>query len=196
MDDVCGASHLVPKQLSSGKGMTAFLVITKKWGDSIGISQKIFGVDLTGKSMSEANAERNAAIRSTMMPRDTNAYGTVFGGVILSHIDVAGMVEAVRRTGHERFVTIAMREVRFHEPVFVGDLVSFYAETLKIGQTSITTRVVVDAERFGRCGQLVRVTEEEVVYIAINQNREKVNIHARASTQNIATDVHSKAQHS
>ena len=82
--------------------------------------------------------EPNAAIRLTMMPRDTNAHGTVFGGVILSYIDVAGGVEAVRHTRHDRFVTVAMKEVIFHEPVFMGDLVSFYAETLRVGSTSIS----------------------------------------------------------
>lgn len=119
---------------------------------------------------------RNAAIRLTMMPRDTNHHGTIFGGVILSYIDVAGGVEAVRRTGHDRFVTVAMKEVIFHEPVFVGDLVSFYAETHEVGNTSISIRVVVEAERFGSRGQIVRVTEAEVVFVAINQNREKVQI--------------------
>jgi acyl-CoA thioesterase YciA len=119
---------------------------------------------------------RNAAIRLTMMPRDTNHHGTIFGGIILSYIDVAGGVEAVRHTGHDRFVTVAMKEVIFHEPVFVGDLVSFYAETQKVGNTSITIRVVVEAERFGSLGKIVRVTEAEVIFVAINQNREKVNI--------------------
>src|SRR3954469_11584320 len=95
----------------------------------------------------------DVAIRLTMMPRDTNAHGTVFGGIILSYIDVAGGVEAARHTGHDRFVTVAMREVKFHQPVFIGDLVSFYAETLKVGNTSITTRVIVEAERFGSRGQ-------------------------------------------
>ena len=118
--------------------------------------------------------ERDAAIRLTMMPRDTNAHGTVFGGIILSYIDVAGSVEAVRHTRHERFVTVAMKEVIFHEPVYMGDLVSFYAETLKVGRTSITVHVVVEAERFGNQGQRVKVTEAEVIYIAINQFREKV----------------------
>ena len=108
------------------------------------------------------------------MPRDTNAHGTVFGGIILSYIDVAGSVEAVRHTRHERFVTVAMKEVIFHEPVYMGDLVSFYAETLKVGRTSITVHVVVEAERFGNQGQRVKVTEAEVIYVAINQFREKV----------------------
>ncbi len=117
---------------------------------------------------------RNAAIRVTMMPRDTNHHGTIFGGIILSYIDIAGGVEAVRHTGHQLFVTVAMKEVIFHEPVYVGDLVSFYADTLRVGNTSITVRVVVEAERFGSMGQVVRVTEAELVFVAINQNREKI----------------------
>src|SRR3954468_19187727 len=119
---------------------------------------------------------RDAAIRLTMMPRDTNAHGTVFGGVILSYIDVAGGVEAVRHTKHERFVTVAMKEVKFHEPVFIGDLVSFYAETQRVGRTSITIHVDVEAERFGNKGQKVKVTEAEVTFVAINESREKVAI--------------------
>ena len=118
----------------------------------------------------------NPAIRLTMMPRDTNAHGTVFGGIILSYIDVAGGVEAVRSTKHERFVTVAMKEVIFHEPVFIGDLVSFYARTVKVGNTSITVHVDVEAERFGMHGQKVKVTSAEVTFVAINKFREKVKI--------------------
>ncbi len=124
----------------------------------------------------EQESIRDAAIRLTMMPRDTNAHGTVFGGVILSYIDVAGGVEAVRHTKHERFVTVAMKEVIFHEPVFIGDLVSFYATTLNVGRTSITIHVEVEAERFGNKGQKVRVTSADITFVAINENREKVNI--------------------
>ncbi len=126
--------------------------------------------------MIEEQTKREVAIRLTMMPRDTNAHGTVFGGIILSYIDVAGGVEAVRQTGHDRFVTVAMKEVIFLEPVFIGDLVSFFAETTKVGNTSITIKVAVEAERFGSHGQSVRVTEAEVTYVAINQYREKVKI--------------------
>ncbi len=111
-----------------------------------------------------------------MMPRDTNAHGTVFGGVILSYIDVAGGVEAVRHTKHERFVTVAMKEVIFHEPVFIGDLVSFYATTLRVGKSSISIHVDVEAERFGNKGKKVKVTEAEVTFVAINEKREKVAI--------------------
>ena len=124
----------------------------------------------------QTETKREVAIRITMMPRDTNSHGTVFGGIILSYIDVAGGVEAVKHTKHDRFVTVAMKEVIFYEPVFIGDLVSFYAETVKVGNTSITVRVLVEAERFGSHGQSVRVTEAEVAYVAINQYREKVRI--------------------
>ena len=124
----------------------------------------------------QQNKIRDAAIRLTMMPRDTNAHGTVFGGIILSYIDVAGGVEAVRHTGHDRFVTVAMKEVIFLEPVFMGDLVSFYAETMRVGSTSITIHVEVEAERFGSQGHRVKVTQAEVTYVAINQFREKVKI--------------------
>jgi len=124
----------------------------------------------------EQEENRDAAIRLTMMPRDTNAHGTVFGGIILSYIDVAGGVEAVRRTKHNRFVTVAMKEVVFHEPVFIGDLVSFYAETIRIGNTSVTIHVDVEAERFGSQGERVKVTSAEVTFVAINENRVKVKI--------------------
>ena len=124
----------------------------------------------------QPEAIRDAAIRITMMPRDTNAHGTVFGGVILSYIDVAGGVEAVRHTKHNRFVTVAMKEVIFHEPVFIGDLVSFYAETVRVGSTSVTIHVIVEAERFGTPGIRVKVTEAEVTFVAIDENREKVKI--------------------
>ena len=116
------------------------------------------------------------AIRITLLPRDTNSQGTIFGGVILSYIDTAGAIQAHRHTHMERFVTVAMKEVIFHEPVFMGDLVSFYADTLRVGNTSITIHVIVEAERFGNQGQRVKVTEAEVTYVAINQYREKVRI--------------------
>jgi len=129
----------------------------------------------------ENETTRDAAIRLTMMPRDTNAHGTVFGGVILSYIDVAGGVEAIRHTRHNRFVTVAMKEVIFHEPVYIGDLVSFYARTLRVGNTSITIHVDVEAERFGMHGQKVKVTSAEVTFVAINQFREKVQIGAKTA---------------
>jgi acyl-CoA thioesterase YciA len=122
------------------------------------------------------NSYSDPAIRIALLPRDTNSQGTIFGGVILSYIDMAGAIEACRHTGMQRFVTVAMREIIFHKPVFVGDLVSFYAEILSIGTTSITTRVIVEAERVGTASERVRVTEAEVVYVAVDGERNKIKI--------------------
>ena len=121
------------------------------------------------------NDPKDPAIRITLLPRDTNSQGTIFGGVILSYIDTAGAIEAHRHTRMQRFVTVAMKEVIFHKPVFVGDLVSFYAETFRVGTTSITVRVIVEVERFGK-SESVRVTEAEVIYVAVNEKGEKVAI--------------------
>ena len=118
------------------------------------------------------------AIRVLMMPRDTNAHGTIFGGVILSYIDQAGAIEA-RRQGLQFMVTVSMDKVVFHEPVFVGDLVSFWTETLRIGNTSITTKVVVEVIRNGM--QRVTVTEAQVVYVNIGEDRKPRPIVAAAT---------------
>ena len=75
----------------------------------------------------------------------------------------------------ERFVTVAMREVIFHKPVYVGDLVSFYAETIRVGTTSITVRVIVEVERLGK-SERVRVTEAEVIYVAVDESGNKTEI--------------------
>src|ERR687884_503454 len=130
--------------------------------------------------MNAPNLYSNPAIRITLLPRDTNPQGTIFGGIILSYIDIAGAVEAHRHTGIERFVTVAMREVVFHQPVYVGDLVSFYAETKRIGTTSITIHVVVEAERYGGTSERIKVTEAEVIYVAVDANRHKIKINRDA----------------
>ncbi len=105
-----------------------------------------------------------------MLPRDTNAYGTVFGGVILSYIDLAGGIEA-RRQSPKKFVTKAMREVIFVAPVFLGDLVTFYTRTIRFGRTSITVDVQVEVERLGPAGnkEIRRVTEAEVIFVAVDE---------------------------
>lgn len=110
---------------------------------------------------------REPTLKVTMLPRDTNARGTIFGGIILSHLDLAGAV-AAREHAPLDFVTRAMREVAFIAPVYVGDVVSFYTEVVKEGKTSLTIRVEVEAERFSEPGRRVRVTEAEVVYVAID----------------------------
>jgi acyl-CoA thioesterase YciA len=127
--------------------------------------------------------DRDPAIRVLLLPKDTNAYGTIFGGVILSHIDLASAIEA-RRAGPHRFVTRAMREVEFHQPVLVGDIVSFYTETRRIGRTSVTVGVLVEAERWGApsgettAGERIKVTEAEVVFVAVDAEGRPVPIRA------------------
>jgi acyl-CoA thioesterase YciA len=115
------------------------------------------------------------AIRILMMPRDTNAHGTIFGGVILSHIDQAGAIEA-RRQGCQLIVTVSMDKIVFHEPVFVGDLVSFWTETLRIGRTSITTRIRVEAIRGNDPSARFLVTEAQVVYVNVGPDRKPAPI--------------------
>lgn len=106
------------------------------------------------------------AIRVVMMPRDTNPMGTIFGGIILSFIDQAGVMEANRHS-ERQLATVAMHEVKFIAPVFVGDLVSFYTETVRLGTTSVTVKVTVEARRGHAPHETVRVTQAEVVYVAI-----------------------------
>jgi len=112
---------------------------------------------------------RDPTLRVTLMPRDTNRHGTVFGGIILSHIDLAGAIEARRSCGPLNFVTVALDHVVFHKPVFLGDLVSLYTKTVKVGKTSVKTRVIVEAQRMDS-GETVRVTEADVVYVAVDEN--------------------------
>ena len=118
------------------------------------------------------------SIRVVMMPKDTNAHGTIFGGVILSYIDQAGAVEAKRHGAHF-IVTVAMREVVFHEPVYVGDLVSFYTRLVKIGRTSITVSVEVYSQPGEGVGQRVKVTQAEVTYVNLDKNRCPIGIDAK-----------------
>ena len=120
------------------------------------------------------------AIRVLMMPRETNAQGTIFGGVILSYIDQAGAIEA-RRQGCQFMVTVSMDKIVFHQPVFVGDLVSFWTETLRIGNTSITTKVVVEAIRGNDLARKVLVTEAQVVYVNVGEDRKPRPIRGAAA---------------
>lgn len=110
-----------------------------------------------------------------MMPKDTNAHGTIFGGVILSYIDQAAAVEA-KRHGAGFIVTVAMREVVFHEPVYVGDLVSFYTSLVRVGMTSITVAVEVFAQRGDAPSKSVKVTGAEVTFVNLDEDRRPIPI--------------------
>ena len=118
---------------------------------------------------------REPTLRVTMLPRDTNAHGTIFGGVILSHIDLAGAIAASRRAPRN-FVTRAMREVGFIAPVYVGDVVSFYTNLLREGKTSVTIQIIVEAERSQEPRKQVKVTEAEVVYVAVDEGGNSIPI--------------------
>lgn len=117
----------------------------------------------------------NPSIRVMMMPKDTNARGTIFGGVILSQIDQAGGVEALRH-GAINPVTVLMKTVEFHSPVFVGDVVSYYTEMLKIGRTSVTIKVTVEAQRRLPPFATELVTSAEVVYVNVDDSLKPVPI--------------------
>jgi len=101
------------------------------------------------------------------MPADTNPNGDIFGGWLMAQMDVAGAVTAVRRS-KGRVTTVAVAAMTFHKPVFVGDLVSCYAEIVKVGRTSMTVRVETWADR--RSGEVLKVTEGTFVYVALDAN--------------------------
>ena len=114
-------------------------------------------------------SDRYLALKAAMMPRDTNKYGTIFGGVLLSHIDLAGDIGAhavfhAEGWSARSLVTVAMDRVEFKEPVFVGDTLSLWTQVSKIGRTSICVHVVAEVERKN---QRITVTEADVTYVAI-----------------------------
>jgi acyl-CoA thioesterase YciA len=117
------------------------------------------------RSMAQA-AEYQVALRVVMLPRDTNQYGTIFGGVILSYIDQAGFIEA-RRHGHHRWVTASIERVDFHAPVLTGDVVSLLTCTESTGRTSVRVRVRVAAERDSGAA-MSTVTEATLTMVAID----------------------------
>src|SRR3954449_591209 len=110
-------------------------------------------------------------LRIVPMPADTNAHGTIFGGWVMAQVDIAGSIPAWERA-QGPVVTVAVNSFVFREPVFVGDIVSFYARVMKIGRTSITVDVEVFAQR-GRSGRkdVVKVTEAQLTYVAVDTER-------------------------
>jgi acyl-CoA thioesterase YciA len=119
--------------------------------------------------------DRHATLRLVPMVKDTNAAGDVFGGWVMSQVDIAGSVAAVRRA-KGRVVTVAVNAFHFVAPVSVNDLVSFYAQVVKVGTTSITVDVEVYAERGLRSpnpGEIVKVTEAVLTYVAVDEKRQK-----------------------
>lgn len=119
--------------------------------------------------------QRNPAIRAIMMPRDTNALGSIFGGHILSLIDLAAGQHA-RSIAPKKYVTKVMREVEFIAPVYVGDSVSFYCSTLKLGRTSVSIRVEVEATRGIDLVQTIKVTTAEVIMVAVDNSNQPIPV--------------------
>lgn len=115
-------------------------------------------------SSETAQEKRDPAIRVVLLPRDTNNQGYIFGGIILSYIDLAGAVE-VGKTTRQRIVTAGIKEVDFKAPVKVGEVVSFYARTVRIGRTSITVKVDVESSREH---ENVHVTSAELTFVALD----------------------------
>lgn len=119
------------------------------------------------------------AIRLVMFPKDTNPWGSIFGGVILSNIDIAASV-ATRAITHHRTVTVCMKEVVFKQPVKVGDILTFWTDVVKVGRTSVTIRVKVEAERHG---ETIPVTEGEVVFVSVDDQDRPIPLDSPIGTQ-------------
>jgi acyl-CoA thioesterase YciA len=113
---------------------------------------------------------KSPTLRVMPQPSDANVYGDVFGGWIMSQVDIAGSIPATRRAGG-RVATIAVNSFLFKEPVFVGDLLSFYAEIVKTGRTSITIDVDLYAQRMCHADEVVKVTEATLTYVATGEDR-------------------------
>ena len=114
--------------------------------------------------------EGEPALRVVPMPADANQHGDIFGGWVMSQVDIAGSIPASRRA-RGRVATVAVNSFVFREPIMVGDLVSFYARIARIGRTSITVAVEVYAQRNPTDVYCVKVTEASVTYVAVDQNR-------------------------
>ncbi len=120
--------------------------------------------------MSQTPDETELAIRVMAMPADTNASGDIFGGWLMSQVDIAGSIIA-RRRANGRIVTVAVDSFQFHQPVFVGDLISCYASITRVGRTSLTVNVKAYAERQGTTHESIQVTEADLTYVAVDAQR-------------------------
>jgi acyl-CoA thioesterase YciA len=114
--------------------------------------------------------QKTCALRVVPQPSDANVHGDVFGGWIMAQVDIAGSIPASRRA-NGRVATVAVNSFIFKQPVFVGDLLSFYADIVKTGTTSITVSVEVFAQRMSLTEELVKVTEATLTYVATDKDR-------------------------
>ena len=114
---------------------------------------------------------KEPTLRVVPMPADENQSGDIFGGWIMAQVDIAGSIAAVR-VARGRVATVAVNSFQFRQPVLVGDVVSFYADVVRVGRTSITVNVEVYAQRRPEREQVVKVTEATLTYVAIDDNRQ------------------------
>ncbi|MGA2551462.1 MAG: acyl-CoA thioesterase [Burkholderiaceae bacterium] len=126
-------------------------------------------------------------LRVMPMPSDANVHGDVFGGWIMAQVDIAGSLPAVRRA-NGRVATIAVNSFVFKQPVFVGDLLSFYAQIVKVGNTSITVRVEVFAERNRLNAEVVKVTDATLTYVATDASRKPRTLPALEEKLSVKAD--------
>lgn len=118
--------------------------------------------------------DREPTLRVVPMPADSNSTGDIFGGWVMSQVDIAGSIPAIR-LARGRVATVAVNSFVFRQPVMVGDVVSFYAEVIKVGRTSVTVSVEVYAQRNPVKEECVKVTEATLTYVAVdNQRRPRV----------------------
>ncbi|WP_025916328.1 acyl-CoA thioesterase [Herminiimonas sp. CN] len=127
-------------------------------------------------------------LRVMPMPTDANIHGDVFGGWIMAQVDIAGAILATRRA-NGRVATIAVNSFLFKHPVFVGDLLSFYAEVVRVGNTSLTINVEVYAERNRLEAETVKVTEATLTYVATSEDRKPRPIPPLASLTSAAGGI-------
>ncbi|MEO1585473.1 MAG: hotdog domain-containing protein [Planctomycetota bacterium] len=136
---------------------------------------------MTSPTPTPTDDRHRLTLRVVAMPKDTNQYGTIFGGVILSYIDQAGFVEA-RRHGCHRWVTASMDKVDFKAPINVGDTVSFYASTTRLGTKSVGVTIDVIAERFASA-QSVHVTNASMTLVSVDRNGTPIPFRSPATVE-------------
>ena len=129
--------------------------------------------------MTSLPTDQELVMRVMPMPADVNANGDIFGGWIMAQVDIAGGVLAAR-LAKGRIATVAVNQFVFKQPVSIGDLLSFYAHVLQIGNTSVTVRVEVYAERNPADVQVVKVTEANLTYVAIDEQGRPRSLAANA----------------
>jgi len=124
--------------------------------------------------------DRQPTLRILATSTNTNASGDIFGGWVMSQVDIAGSIAAYRRA-QGRVVTVAVNSFQFRRPVFVGDLISCYADVVRVGRTSITVDVQVYAERERLEHQCIKVTEATLTYVAVDGDRKPREVPGRPS---------------